>query len=352
MSPTSTVLPNWAWLLGQPGASGVIRSSPEDFRVQELPLVRPDGEGTHVWLEIEKRGANTNWVADQLARSAGVKSRDVGFAGMKDRHGVTSQWFSVGLQEAANSDWASWSIKDVSVLQAHRHGRKLRRGALVGNRFHIVVRKLQGETEDLLERIEKAGRLGVPNYFGLQRFGHGGLNVQRAREWLERGGRIRRNQRSIYLSSARSYLFNQLLSARVEQGNWNQLLDGDVAMLDGSRSVFPCTLPDAELVDRCDEFDIHPTGPLPGRGEAGTHREAAALEAAVLEADSKLVEALAGAGVDSARRSLRLRPLGMECELDDDVLSLKFELPAGAYATSLLRELVTVSDGTILKGSE
>ena len=346
------MLPTWAWLLGQPGARGVMRSSPEDFRVQELPLVQPEGIGSHLWLEIEKRGANTNWVADQLARSAGVKSRDVGFAGMKDRHGVTSQWFSIALQEAANSDWASWSIKDVTVLQAQRHGRKLRRGALAGNRFHIVLRELQGETGDLLERIEKVDLLGVPNYFGPQRFGHGGRNVQRAREWLEGGGRIRRNQRSIYLSSARSYLFNQLLSARVQQGNWNRLLDGDVAMLDGSRSVFPCTLPDAELVKRCAEFDIHPTGPLPGRGQAGTHREALALEEAVLEADSKLVEALAAAGVDAARRSLRLRPRGLECELDDDVLRLEFELPAGAYATSLLRELVTVSDGSIFRGSE
>ncbi|MEE4215991.1 MAG: tRNA pseudouridine(13) synthase TruD [Xanthomonadales bacterium] len=349
MSRPATALPNWAWLLGQAGASGVIRRSPEDFRVQELPLVQPEGEGNHLWLEIEKRGANTNWVADQLARSAGVKSRDVGFAGMKDRHGVTSQWFSVGLQEAASDDWMSWAIKDVTVLQAQRHGRKLRRGALAGNRFHIVVRELRGETGDLLERIEKVDLLGVPNYFGLQRFGHGGLNVQRARDWLERGGRIRRNQRGIYLSSARSYLFNQVLSARVDQGNWNHLLDGDLAMLDGSRSVFPCTLPDPVLLQRCAEFDIHPTGPLPGRGQAGTQREAATLETAVLEADGKLVEALAAAGVDAARRSLRLRPRRLECELDGDVLSLKFELPAGAYATSLLRELVTVSDGALLK---
>jgi len=344
-------LPEWAWLLGPPGARGVIRSSPEDFRVQELPRIKPEGEGNHLWLEIEKRGANTNWVADQLARSAGVKSRDVGFAGMKDRHGITSQWYSIGLQEAANDDWASWSVEGVTVLQAQRHGRKLRRGVLAGNRFQIVVRDLQGDSGNLLERIDSVSRLGVPNYFGLQRFGHGGRNVQRARDWLERGGRIQRNQRSIYLSSARSFLFNQLLSARVQQDCWDRLLDGDVAMLDGSHSTFPCTLPDEELERRCAEFDIHPTGPLPGRGDSGARSEAAALEGSVFDDEINLIEALAAAGVDAARRSLRLRPMGLKCELEQDILSLEFELPPGAYATSLLRELVTVVDATMLRRS-
>jgi tRNA pseudouridine13 synthase len=171
--------------------------------------------------------------------------------------------------------------------------------------------------------------------------------VQRARDWLEKGGRIRRNQRSIYLSAARSYLFNQVLSARVEQGNWNRLLDGDVANLDGRRPVFACGLPDEELVRRCTAMEIHPTGPLPGRGDSGVTRESAQLERAVLEGESPLVEALAKAGTDAARRSLRLRPRCLEAEIDGDILKLTFELSAGAYATSLLRELVETRDAAL-----
>lgn len=347
MADNDTGLPDWRRALGRPIATGLIRCKHEDFRVEELPLVEPDGEGNHLWLEIEKRGANSNWVAGELARSAGVKSRDVGFAGMKDRHGVTRQWFSVGLQEAGNADWPSWSIEGVTVLQAHRHGRKLRRGTLAGNRFHLIIRQLQVDPAELLERMEQVAADGVPNYFGSQRFGHGGRNVQKACRWLIGGGRIRRNQRSIYLSAARSYLFNNVLSTRVEQGTWNRLVDGDVAQLDGRRSVFACSLPDPELEQRCAQFEIHPTGPLPGRGDALSLGTAAAIESEVLAADKSLVEAIAAAGVDAARRSLRLLPDGLECEWDGDELLLAFSLPAGAYATSLLRELVNVRDATI-----
>jgi tRNA pseudouridine13 synthase len=343
----SSSLPEWAWSLGRPVASGTIRTEPKDFQVEELPLIEPDGAGNHLWLEVRKRGANTNWVAGQLARAAGVKRRDVGFAGMKDRHGVTSQWFSIGMQEAADDDWNSWAIEGVEIRQALRHGRKLRRGALAGNRFRIVVRQLAGDTDDLLGRIEQVNLAGVPNYFGPQRFGHGGRNVQRAREWLAGRGRIPRNMRSIYLSAARSFLFNRVLSARVERGDWNRLLDGEVALLDGSRSTFACTLPDGVLERRCAEFDIHPTGPLPGSGDGDVARKAAALEQTLLEDEMPLVESLAAAGVEAARRSLRLKPCRLECELDDDSLVLSFDLPPGGYATSLLRELVSVQDATI-----
>lgn len=339
-------LPEWTWSIGRPSATGVIRSRPEDFQVYEIPQVEPDGVGNHLWLEIEKTGANTNWVADQLARCAGVHSREVGFAGMKDRHGVTTQWFSIGLQEARCKDWESWTIEGVKFLQARRHGRKLRRGTLSGNRFCIVVRQLEGDTARLLDSIEQAALSGLPNYFGDQRFGHGGRNVQRARDWLLSGGRIRRNQRSIYLSSARSFLFNRVLSERVRQGNWNRLLDGEAAQLDGRSSVFVCRLPDTELERRCREFDIHPTGPLPGRGDAICVREAFELESTILQEEKPLVESLAAAGVDASRRGLRLYPAGLESELDDDSLRLEFSLPAGAYATSVLRELVTVTDAT------
>ena len=344
-------IPDWPRYLGSPEATARLRCTPEDFQVWELPLIEPENAGSHLWLELRKRGANTQWVAGKLAEAAGVPLRDVGFAGMKDRHAVTTQWFSIGLQEANGADWSAWSIPGTTILQARRHSRKLQRGALRGNRFRIILRDLQGKADTLQHRLTAVAATGVPNYFGPQRFGRGGANVERAAHWLERGGRIKRNLRSIYLSAARSYLFNQLLAERVRRGNWNRLVNGDLAMLDGSRSTFSCALPDAHLECRCAEFDIHPTGPLPGRsGKPGRNSaggEAAALEDCVLGNHAALADGLQRAGVDADRRSLRVLPAGLEWKSDNTGLVLDFALPPGAYATAVLRELVLTEPGTI-----
>jgi tRNA pseudouridine13 synthase len=344
-------VPDWQRYLGRPAATGRLRASPEDFQVWELPLIEPQGTGSHLWLEVRKRGANTQWVASRLAAAAGVPERDIGYAGMKDRHAVTTQWFSIGLQEASNADWTTWAIPDVSLLQAHRHGRKLQRGALRGNRFRIVLQDFQGGGDAVEDRLAALAASGVPNYFGPQRFGHDGANVRRAVQWLEKGGRIKRSQRGIYLSAVRSYLFNLLLAERVRLGNWNRLVDGDLALLDGSRSTFACSLPDAELLRRCAEFDIHPTGPLPGRsgrrGGSSPAGAAASLEEAVLAPYHEWVEALQRAGVDADRRSLRVVPGHLDWQLEEARLTLAFDLPPGAYATSVLRELVLTDPDTI-----
>ena len=340
-------LPEWNRVAGTPGGRGLIRVEVEDFRVEEIPLITLTGEGSHLWLEVEKRNTNTDWVARQLATLAGVPARDVGYAGMKDRRAVTTQWFSIALQEANSSDWNNWEVPDAHILQAHLHGRKLKRGTLSGNRFRIVVRNLEGSLDDLEDRLQRVSRQGVPNYFGPQRFGHGGRNVAQGVRWLEHGGRLQRNRKSIYLSSIRSFLFNQVLSRRVELGNWNRIIDGDIASLDGSRSTFPCLLPDPELTRRCAEFDIHPSGPLPGSDGKQAQREAAEIEGTVLNPYQDLIERLARAGLKAARRALRLAPTGMEWERDGSELMLKFELPPGAYATSVLRELVTVNPVSI-----
>lgn len=340
-------LPDWSRVLGSPGASGLIRAEAEDFRVQELPLITPSGEGSHLWLEIEKRNANTDWIARQLAARAGVQQRDIGYAGMKDRHGVTSQWFSIGLQEAGDTAWENWDLQDADILRARLHNRKLKRGALRGNRFRIAVRNLEGENNDMEYRLQQVQAHGVPNYFGPQRFGHCGKNVAQGVRWLERGGRLPRNKKSIYLSAVRSFLFNEVVARRVDLGNWNRIIDGDIASLDGSHSVFPCQMPDSELARRCDEFDIHPSGPLPGCGERRPEREAGKIEAGVLESYGSVVSDLCRAGLKSARRSIRLLPGGMRWKLADSSLVLKFDLPPGAYATSVLRELVTTGPVTI-----
>ncbi len=334
-------LPDWERSLDEPAISGAIRLRPDDFIVREIPLIDPDGEGAHLWLEVEKRNANSNWVAGQIASAAGVHAREVGFAGMKDRNGVTSQWFSVSMQEASDSNWRNWEIPDATILQASRHGRKLRRGALRGNRFRIVVRKMRGDPGQLDERLKQVAAGGVPNYFGPQRFGFGGRNVERGARWLYRGGRLARNKKSIYISAVRSFLFNQVLSSRVEQRNWNRITDGEVAQLDGSHSLFPCNIPDENLVRRCEEFDIHPTGPLPGKGGLQAENEAATLESTALIGHESLIIALANAGVEAGRRSLRLLPGGMKWEIGDEHVVLEFDLPPGGYATAVLRELVS-----------
>jgi len=344
-------IPEWPRYLGRPDVTAQLRTMAEDFQVWELPLVEPQGSGSHLWLEVRKHDANTRWVASQLAAAAGVPLRDVGYAGMKDRRAVTTQWYSIGLQEAADADYPSWEIPGVDILQAHRHGRKLQRGALRGNRFRILLRQLQGATDALTERLAAVARDGFPNYFGPQRFGHGGANVQRAAQWLGQGRRIKRQQRSLYLSAARSFLFNLVLAERVHLGNWNRLLDGEIAMLDGSRSTFGCSLPDAELERRCAEFDIHPTGPLPGRTgrkeKNSVSAEAASLEDVVLSRHEALCEALCREGVEAGRRSLRVSPANFEWQAQGSDLLLTFELPPGAYATSLLRELVLTAPDTI-----
>jgi tRNA pseudouridine13 synthase len=339
--------PDWSRVSGPPGGHGLLRARVEDFRVEELPRVTPEGEGTHLWVEVEKRNANTDWVAKQLAALAGVTTRDVGYAGMKDRRGVTRQWFSIALQEAQDSDWHNWDIPDALILQAHLHRRKLKRGVLRGNRFRIVVRELEGLLDDLEERLQRVSVQGVPNYFGPQRFGHGGRNIVHGVNWLERGGRLPRNKKSIYLSSVRSFLYNQVLSRRVELGNWNRIVNGDVASLDGSRSTFSCLMPDPELARRCSVFDIHPSGPLPGSGGMQVEKEAAEIESNVLKPYEALVASMAGAGLVAARRALRLVPACMEWEQDGNELILKFELAPGSYATSVLRELVTTDPVSI-----
>jgi tRNA pseudouridine13 synthase len=347
MQDGAMILPDWPRALGEPACRGLLRVRPEDFQVEELPRIEPAGEGSHLWLEIRKTNANTDWVARQLAEAAGVHTREVGYAGMKDRRAVTRQWFSVGLQEARNPDWTAWSLQDAEVLRACRHPRKLKRGILAGNRFHIRVRQLAGDQGGLEQRLAAVARQGVPNYFGPQRFGRDGQNLERGKAWLSRGGRLPRHLKGIYLSAVRAFLFNEVLGARVRQGSWNTIMPGELAALDGSRSTFRCEPADDELEHRCRAFDIHPSGPLPGRTGEEPGNSALAIENGVLQPHRELIEALQRAGVDAGRRSLRARPRDMQWQIDGDSLSLAFELSPGAYATAVLRELVSAHSATI-----
>lgn len=335
-----------SYAYGVPPVSGVLRAQPEDFFVDEVLGFEPDDEGEHVLLQVEKRNTNTQWLADQLARFAAIPKRDVSYAGMKDRHAVTRQWFSLGLAGAVEPDWDNLNIENVRVLQHARHRRKLRRGTLQGNRFQLVIRNLQGELASLESHLQRIALEGVPNYFGEQRFGHDGANLQQAIAMFQ-GKRIKdRHKRSLYLSAARSYLFNELLSQRVARGDWNRAIPGDVMMLAGSNSYFVPEANDATIQQRLASFDIHPSGCLWGKGETPAQAEVAALERALAETHSVLCRGLEQASLKQERRALRLPVAELQWELDapEQLLALRFILPAGAYATTVLRELIITGE--------
>lgn len=319
--------------------TGRIRSVPEDFIVEELPAFEASGEGEHLLLDIRKRGMNTAFCAERIARWAGVDVREVSYAGMKDRHALTTQRFSVRLPGKSAPDTALLEDAECTVLGAARHNRKLARGALAGNRFILVLRELAEAADALEPALREIGGRGVPNYFGEQRFGAEQANVGKALGMFE-GRRVERGKRAIYLSAARSYLFNQVLSQRVRDASWNAGLDGEVWMLDGSRSIFGPEPASAELTARCAALDIHPTGPLWGAGELRSQDAALALERQLAEWQPQLCRGLESAGLRQERRALRLLPKHMHWRpLDDSTLELRFELPPGAYATSVLAEL-------------
>ena len=323
----------------------MLRARMDDFVVDEVLGFAPDDEGEHLLLRVRKRGANTDWVGRQLARFAGVRPADVSYAGLKDRNAVTTQWFSLRLAGRPEPDWSALAVEGVEVLESARHRRKLRRGALQGNRFEIAVRDLSGPAADLESRLQAVRDHGVPNYFGPQRFGRDGGNLERAEALF--AGRFResnRNRRGIYLSAARSFLFNEVLAHRVREGTWDRALPGEALMLAGSRSFFLAEEVDAEVERRLAAGDIDPSGPLWGRGEPPVRDEVLALEEGVLGPYPLFREGLEAAGMRPERRPLRLRPEGLEGEPEGEGLRIRFTLPAGAYATTVVRELVRTEE--------
>ena len=334
----------------RPPLTAMIKACPEDFRVEELPATTPEGEGEHVWLEIEKRLLNSEDVAVWLARESGAGRGKVSYAGRKDRQAVTRQWFSVQCPPESEPDWTAraeaWNAAQqggeaagrMRVLQIARHARKLRTGHLAGNRFEIRLGDVQGDREAAEQILEAIRSGGIPNYFGAQRFGRD--NLAKARAWLGGGRAPRsRNQRSLLLSAARSAIFNAVLAERVRRGDWDRLLPGDVANLEGSGSVFPVAEVDAELEARAARLDLHPTGPLWGKGAMQTEGEVEALETAMAAGEPALAEGLAKADVKAARRALRMVPGAVEWRWEGHDLWLTLELGAGEYATGVLEAI-------------
>ena len=316
--PTTT-LPPWPRAYPASGASATLKRHDEDFLVTELPLQAPSGEGEHLWLEVEKNGANTPFVAQQLAAAAGVQDKDVGYAGLKDRHAITRQWFSVYLPRGETPDLTQLQHPEFRVLTQSRHVKKLRPGDLHGNAFRIVLRDVVGDRDAIEANLSAVAAQGVPNYFGAQRFGHDGGNVEQGRAMLAREIRVRNpKKKGIYLSAVRSFVFNEVLASRIGQGLWGQSVPGDV-MDEAGR----------------------PTGPMWGRGRVGTADQAKALEEAVAGRHAALCDGLEHAGLEQERRSLVASPEAMSWAwAPGDQLVLAFTLPAGTYATSVLDEIL------------
>lgn len=324
MSPLRyTTLPQWPRAYPDRGARATLKRFNEDFAVTELPLQPPSGAGEHLWLEVEKNGANTAFVAQQLAQAAGVKDVDVGYAGLKDRYAVTRQWFSIHLPKGETPDLTALRHPEFRVLGQSRHVKKLRRGDLQGNRFRIVLRDVTGERAAIEANLAAVASHGVPNYFGAQRFGHGGGNVEKGRAMLARELRVRSPaMKGLYLSAVRSFVFNEVLAQRIGQGLWGRTLPGDV-------------------MDAAGE----PTGPLWGRGRVSTTDEAQALENAVAERHAAVCSGMEYAGLSQERRALVARPADLAWAWPDDhQLVLSFSLPAGTYATSVLDEILHTSE--------
>ncbi len=328
-----------------------IRQTPEDFRVTEIGSVTPSGEGEHVWLWVRKRGENTEWVARQLARLAGVKPRDVSYAGLKDRWAVTEQWFSVHLPGSTAPDWQALNTESISVIEACRHNRKLRRGVLQGNRFDITLRNVGADLEAVQQRFHTLQQQGWPNYFGEQRFGHDAGNLALFDDLVSgRARKLPQHKKSLAISSARSYLFNRILALRVMQGYWNQIIPGDVLQLDGRSALFAQDADDTSLAERLEAFEIHPTAPLWGRGRDMAQAACRELEQSVLGQFSDLAAGLEKLGAELDRRSLRVWPQELQLDVvDNETLRLRFTLPAGSYATVLIEQLVETSDTSSLR---
>ena len=321
--------------------------------VDEILSFEPTRSGPHWLLRVEKRGANTRWVAAELARLAATHPGEIGYAGLKDRHALTVQWFSVPAQGGTAEFWSAVSTQEFRVLEVCANNRKLKRGALTGNRFKIRLRNVSWPRDQLDAKLDALRLHGVPNYFGPQRFGREAFNLDRLAEWIQSGASPRgRTPREFALSAARSVLFNAVLSARVDAGDWSRLLPGDLANLDGSGSHFAVEAVDDVLLDRLARFDIHPSGPLWERGEPATKGQALEHELRIAREFPQIVALLTHEGLDQERRSLRSAVHELSVEYDASMLTLSFRLGRGQFATAVLREIFEIESMPLVESDE
>ncbi len=326
-----------------PGVGGRLKERPEDFEVEEIPLYPASGEGNHVYLTVRRRGWTTPDVQAELMRVFGIEKESIGFAGMKDRHAVTTQRFSLALGEETTPEEAARRVEGESpfeVLEASRHGNKLKLGHLLGNRFRIRVR---GAVPDALQRVrpimESVRLRGVPNAFGPQRFGLDGANADKGLALLTGRRERRKFLRRLYLSAWQSRVFNTWLAHRIRSDTFDLLLEGDVAKKTDTGGLFTVTDPAGDT-ERLARGEIVPTGPLFGYRMRAAEGEPGRVEERLLEEAGVERTALRRLRVAGDRRRARIDPVGLQVTVDEDGPLFAFELPKGAYATVVMREFL------------
>ncbi len=352
MKPLNT--DHWQYYYAKPVSTGIFKFQADDFQVVEDLGYSPCGEGEHQFVFVEKTNTNTAFVAEQLARFVNLPLRQITYAGRKDKYAVTQQWFGIHAPGKPDFDFSNFELEGVKVLKQVRHNKKLRTGQLKGNHFTITLRQVL-HPEAIKARLQEIEKHGVPNYYGEQRFGVMRLNdmgeVQRGgnlvmAERMVNGESIRhRNKRSMALSALRSWLFNEMLSTRLEQNKFDTVIEGDALVLTGSNSFFinggaTNTDEQQDAQRRFDAKDVCPSAPLWGKGALVTQANALALEQAVAEQNSEVIDFLSQCGLDQERRAIKIWPSQLEWQSKGDTFTISFALPSGCFATSVLRECV------------
>lgn len=321
---------------------GILRFAFEDFRVDEVPAYDADGRGNHLFVRFEKTDFSTAEAVKRIARALGVDPRSAGFAGVKDRRAVTTQWASF---EAASPEAAlALELDGIRILHAVRHSSKLRTGHLRANRFSLRIRDLPTDRDtDVRAIAARIAEVGMPNYFGEQRFGRDGDNVERAIAWLSGSARAPREhfERKMLASALQSSLFNEVVKARVSAGELGRIFLGDLCRKEETGGVFTSEDPAADQL-RSDHYEISPTGPMFGPDMRWPTHVAAERERAVLAGSGLSPEVLAALGKNApgTRRVVRVRPGDVDVTRDPLGLVVAFTLPSGAYATSFMREIL------------
>lgn len=331
------------YLYTQPQTQGRLKAECEDFIVCEELGYELTGEGEFVAVKIRKTNSNTLFVAEKLAKFFGISERNVSYAGLKDRHAITEQWFCLHLIGKEIPDFSNFECEGVEILKVTRHNRKIRIGALAGNYFEILLRDVK-ENEDLNNRLKQIQAVGFPNYFTEQRFGRDGHNLTQALRWANGEINVKdRKKRSFYLSAARSEIFNLVVSERIKNGLIGQVQKNDYVQLSGSNSFFCVKSEDiAQIQARLEANDVLLTAPL--IGEKSLEDDCNPTEKTIIKQHTALLELMKKERMKAARRAILCKPKNLEWKFEQNGLRLKFFLNSGSYATALVRELILLAD--------
>lgn len=331
------------YLLGIPKQAGRLKVEFTDFIVREelgYPLA---GKGEFVAVRVRKTNANTLFVGEQLAKFVGISAKNMSYAGLKDRHAVTEQWFCLHLAGKETPDFSQFECEGVEILKVTHHNRKIRTGALEGNYFELLLRDVV-KSEELIARLHQLQAVGFPNYFTEQRFGRDGHNLTQAQRWASGEISVKdRKKRSFYLSAARSEVFNLVVSQRIASQQMHTVILGDYLQLAGSNSFFEVNSEDlVSSQQRLDENDVLLTAPL--IGENSLTLNANENEKAIIAQHENLITLMKKERMNATRRAMLCKPEKLEWQFEKEGLQLKFFLPSGSYATGLVRELIVLSE--------